>query len=173
MVGGKLEAVLADPFVAEISGNAKVANRFELGSAFVRYSSTGLFEFGANANWNIWRLGLNGSVSGWVDGLDAFNVEARSARASTSGGPDPCGDARALLSSTGIAGCVGVYGYHVGAGATWDFDFDAFTGCDLAPYRAVKPARAAAVRALSQTTLPAGHLLARPGRSLPTAVRRA
>ena len=49
-------------------------------------------------------------------------------------GPDPCGDARALLSSRGVAGCVGVYGYHVGAGATWDFDFDAFTGCDLAPY---------------------------------------
>ena len=49
------------------------------------------------------------------------------------------GDAVAL-SSTGT-GCVGVYGYHVGAGATWDFDFDAFTG--IPPYRAV--ARAAAV----------------------------
>ena len=43
-----------------------------------------------------------------------------------------------------------------GLGATWDFDFDAFTGCDLTPYRAVKPARAAAVGALSQRTLPAG-----------------
>ena len=155
-VGGQLKAVLADPFIAEISGNAKVANRFELGSAFVRYSSTGLFEFGANAKWNLWRLGLNGNVSGWVDGLDAFNVEGSISACLDVWGPDPCGDARALLSSRGIAGCVGVYGYHVGAGATWDFDFDAFTGCDLAPYRAVKPARAAAVGALSQTTLPAG-----------------
>ncbi len=155
-VGGKLSAVLADPFIAEISGNAKVANRFELGSAFVRYSSTGLFEFGANANWSLWRLGLNGNVAGWVDGLDAFNVEGSISACLDVWGPDPCGDARALLSSRGVAGCVGVYGYHVGAGATWDFDFDAFTGCDLAPYRAVKPARAAAVGALSQTTLPAG-----------------
>lgn len=155
-VGGQLKAVLADPFIAEISGNAKVANRFELGSAFVRYSSTGLFEFGANAKWDIWRLGLNGSVSGWVDGLDAFNVEGSISACLDVWGPDPCGDARALLSSRGIAGCVGVYGYYVGAGATWDFDFDAFTGCDLTPYRAVKPARAAAVGALSQRTLPAG-----------------
>ena len=31
--GRQLRAVLADPFIAEISGNAKVANRFELGSA--------------------------------------------------------------------------------------------------------------------------------------------
>ena len=47
----------------------------------------------------------------------------------------------------GIAGCVGVYGYYVGAGATWNFDFDAFTGCDLAQYREVKPARARAAGA--------------------------
>jgi hypothetical protein len=155
-IGGQLKAVLADPWIAEISGNAKVANRFELGSAFVRYSSTGLFEFGAQANWSMWRLGLNGSVYGWVDGLDAFNVEGSISACLDVWGPDPCGDARALLSSRGVAGCVGVYGYYVGAGATWDFDFDAFTGCDLTPYRAVRPARAAAVGALSQTTLPAG-----------------
>ncbi len=155
-IGGQLKAVLADPWVAEISGNAKVANRFELASAFVRYSSTGLFEFGANAKWDLWRLSLNGGVNGWVDGLDAFNVEGSISACLDVWGPDPCGDARALLSSRGIAGCVGVYGYYVGAGATWDFDFDAFTGCDLTPYRAVKPASAAAVGALSQTTLPAG-----------------
>lgn len=156
-VNGNLKAVLADPWIAEISGDAKVADRFELGSAFVRYSSTGLFEFGAKANWSLWRLGLNGNVAGWVDGLDAFNVEGSVSACLDVWGPDPCGSAIALLSSKGVAGCVGVYGYYVGAGATWDFDFDAFTGCDLTPYREVKPARAsAAAGVLRHTTLPKG-----------------
>ena len=39
-VGGTLKATLADPFIVEIAGNAKVADRFKLGEAFVRYSST-------------------------------------------------------------------------------------------------------------------------------------
>ena len=37
-----------------------------------------------------------------------------------------------------------------------DFDFDAFTGCDLAPYREVKPARARAAGTLTSTRLPQG-----------------
>ncbi len=157
-VNGQLKAVLADPWVAEISGKAKVADRFELASAFVRYSSTGLFEFGAEAKFNLWRLGLNGKVDGWVDGLDAFNVEGSVSACLDVWGPDPCGRAIALLSSKGVAGCIGAYGYYVGAGATWDFDFDAFTGCDLTPYREVKPAslRAAGSGALRETNLPAG-----------------
>jgi len=157
-VNGQVKAVLADPWIAEISGYAKVANRFELGSAFVRYSSTGLFEFGAKANWRMWRLGMYGNVYGWVDGVDAFNVEGSLNACLEVWGVDPCGTAYGLLSSQGIAGCVGVYGYYVGAGATWDFDFDAFSGCDLTPYRAVRTARAsaAAVGALRQTTLPDG-----------------
>jgi len=156
-VDGQLKAVLADPWIAEISGKAKVANRFELGSAFVRYSSTGLFEFGAEAKFDLWRLGLSGKVDGWVDGLDAFNVEGSLNACLDVWGPDPCGRAIALLSSKGVAGCVGVYGYYVGAGATWDFDFDAFTGCDLKAYREVKPARVrAAGAALRRTTLPSG-----------------
>src|SRR5829696_1405762 len=161
-VNGQLKAVLADPWVAEISGNAKVADRFELGTAFVRYTSTGLFEFGAEADWDLWRLGLNGKVSGWVDGLDAFNVEGSLEACLDVWGPNPCGNAKAILSSRGVAGCVGVYGYYVGAGATWNFDFDAFTGCDLTPYRAVRAARGGSGRAagaggaLHRTTLPDG-----------------
>jgi hypothetical protein len=95
-------------------------------------------------------------VEGWVDGLDAFNVEGKLSACLDVWGPDPCGTAKGILSSKGIAGCVGVYGYYVGAGATWDFDFDAFTGCDLAPYREVKPARVRAAGTLTNTTLPRG-----------------
>jgi hypothetical protein len=155
-VDGTLTAVLADPWVVQVSGNAKVANRFELGDAFVRYSSTGLFEFGANANFDLWRLSLNGGVSGWVDGLDAFNVEGTVSACLDVWGPNVCGDARALLSSKGVAGCIGAYGYYVGAGATWDLDFDAFTGCDLSPYREIQGSRVRAAGELVRTTLPKG-----------------
>ena len=155
-VGGTLKATLADPFIVEIAGNARVADRFKLGEAFVRYSSTGLFEFGAKADWDFWRLSLGGSVDGWVDGFQAFNVEGSLRACLDVWGPDPCGSAKGILSSRGIAGCVGVYGYYVGAGATWNFDFDAFTGCDLAPYREVKPARARTAATLTSTRLPRG-----------------
>jgi hypothetical protein len=155
-VGGTLKATLADPFIVEIRGNAKVADRFKLGEAFVSYSSTGLFKFGAKADWDFWRLSLGGSVDGWVDGLQAFNVEGSLRACLDVWGPDPCGSAKGILSSRGIAGCVGVYGYYVGAGATWSFDFDAFTGCDLAPYREVLPARAHAAGTLTSTRLPKG-----------------
>jgi hypothetical protein len=155
-VGGTLRATLADPFIVEIRGTAEVADRFKLGEAFVSYSSTGLFQFGAKADWDFWRLSLGGSVDGWVDGFQAFNVEGSLRACLDVWGPDPCGSAKGILSSRGIAGCVGVYGYYVGAGATWNFDFDAFTGCDLAPYREVKPEQARASATLTRSRLPKG-----------------
>jgi hypothetical protein len=156
-VDGTLRAVLDDPFVVEVTGKAKVANKFELADALVRYTSTGLFEFGAKAKFDLWRLHLNGGVDGWVDGLRAFDVEGEVKACLDVFGPDPCGDARLLFSSKGAAGCVGAYGYFVGAGATWDLDFDAFTGCDLAPYREVKPGPTVqAASTLTRTVLPKG-----------------
>ena len=121
---------------------AEVADRFKLGEAFVRYSSTGLFEFGA-CRLGLRRLSLGGSVNGWVDGLEAFNVEGAPRACLDVWGPDPRGSAKGILSTRGTSR--GVYGYYVGAGATWDFDFDAFiTGCDLTPYRGWPARRAAA-----------------------------
>ena len=73
-ISGGLKAVLDDPFVIEVNGGLKVADRFDIGNAFVRYSSSGLFEFGGKVGFDIWRLDIDGSVNGWVDG-DAFNVE--------------------------------------------------------------------------------------------------
>ena len=160
-IGGTLKAVLDDPFVVEVNGNLKIADEFSLADAFVRYTSTGLFQFGGKVGFDIWRLELSGSIDGWVDGLDAFNVEGSIDACLDVWGPNPCGNAKVLLSSKGIAGCVGVYGYYVGAGAIWALppDFDAFTGCDLAPYREIKPSAAGRVRAAAQlvrTTLPKG-----------------
>jgi hypothetical protein len=159
-VNGGFTAVLADPFVVQVDGSAKVADRFTLASAFLRYSSTGLFEFGGSVNWDFKIVYVNGSVMGWVDGLHAFNVEG-----SVEGCirikylPDPCASAKALLSSVGIAGCLTAYGYGVGAAATWSGDFDAFTGCDLGPWRATHSSVRAA-RTPTDYTLPAGLPLA-------------
>jgi hypothetical protein len=151
--------VLADPFVIEVSGGIKLVDRFELADAFLRYSSTGLFEFGGKVEFDIWALDLSGRIDGWVTGLTHWNVEGSIDACLDVWGPNPCGNAKAILSTKGIAGCVGVYGYYVGAGAVWGLppDFDAFTGCDLSPYREVRPASHVRKAAqLSQTTLPKG-----------------
>src|SRR3954453_14683640 len=141
-VNGTLKATFADPFVIEVNGGVKVVNRFEVAKAFLRYSSTGLFEFGGKVGFNFWNLHLNGAVDGWVDGLQAFNVDGSVEACLSVWGPDPCGDAKVVLSSRGVGGCVGVFGYHVGAGTTWSpFDPDAFTGCDLKRYSEVKPTK--------------------------------
>jgi hypothetical protein len=158
-IGGTVKAVLDDPFVIEVNGDLKLADRFELAEAYLRYSSTGLFEFGGKVGFDIWALDLSGRVDGWATGITNWNVEGSLDACLDVWGPNPCGNAKAILSTRGIAGCVGVYGYYVGAGAVWEWppDFDAFTGCDLSPYREVKPSSHVRKAAqLSQTTLPAG-----------------
>jgi len=157
-VNGTVKATLADPFVIEVSGNAKLGGKFTIGQAFLRYSSFGLFEFGGSADWSLGPLGVNGSVNGWVAGLSAFDVEGQlQGCLHIDYLPDPCATAKALVSSIGIAGCVDVFGYGVGAAATWSGDFDAFTGCDLAPWRPQKPtASGAQAGALGAVAIPYG-----------------
>lgn len=162
-VNGTLKATLADPFVIEVNGNAKLGGTWQIGSAFLRYSSFGLFEFGGQVGWTFGPLTMSGGVNGWVAGASAFDVEG-----SIQGClkidyfPDPCADAKALVSSIGLAGCVEVFGYGVGAAATWSGDFDAFTGCDLSPWRPQKPtgSGAAAGRSLGSVVIPPGEPLA-------------
>jgi hypothetical protein len=163
-VNGTLKAALGDPFVIEVNGNAKLGDKWTIGSAFLRYSSFGLFEFGGGVDWSFGPVGIKGGVTGWVAGLTAFDVEG-----SLEGClhvdylPDPCAGAKALVSSIGIAGCVNVFGYGVGAAASWSGDFDAFTGCDLSPWRPQKPTANGAQAggaALSSVAIPPGLPLA-------------
>ncbi len=141
---GGVTAVLADPWVLEVDGDAKLGGKYELASAFLRYSSFGLFEFGGQVNWKFDPLYFNGAVTGWVAGAHNFDVEG-----SVHGCvdvpylPDPCAGAKALVSNIGLAACVEALGYGVGAGATWGGDFDAFTGCDLSRWRPVRPTASA------------------------------
>ncbi len=116
-IDGSVTAVLADPWIVEVDGDAKIADKYTLASAFVRYSSFGLFEFGGKVHFSLDPIYIDGSVNGWVAGLSNFDVEG-----SVNGCvdvpilPDPCAGAKVLISSIGVAGCVQALGYGVGAG---------------------------------------------------------
>ena len=129
-VDGTFKAVLDDPWVLEVSGKAKVAERFELGEAFLRYTSGGLFELGGKAQWNLSVAYVNGSVSGFVDGrVNAFDLEG-SVRGCISVKylPDPCAGAKFLVSNIGIAACIDLTIVSGGVGYYWGGDFDLFGG---------------------------------------------
>jgi hypothetical protein len=139
-IDGGVTAVLADPWVVEVDGDAKIAGKYTLASAFVRYSSYGLFEFGGKVHFSLDPIYVDGSVNGWVAGLSNFDVEgAVNGCVDVPILPDPCAGAKVLISSIGVAGCVQALGYGVGAGYTWGGSADAFTGCDLSPWRPVEP----------------------------------
>ena len=160
-IDGVFKAILDDPFVVEVNGNAAInrdqfGDRFELAKAFVRYSSTGLFQFGGDLDWDLKVAYAGAHVSGFVDGLDAADLEGR-ARACIAipWAPDPCAGADFLVSNIGIAACVEIIYARAGVGYAWGGDFDAWWGsCDLSPWRpAVPTAHSAAAR---QYRLPAG-----------------
>ena len=138
-VDGSITAVLADPWIVEVDGDAKLASKLELGSAFVRFSSAGLFEFGGKAQWELSIVKIEGAVAGWIAGLHNFDVEGSVKGCVSLYVYTPCAGAKALVSNLGIAACVEVLGEGVGVGTHWGEDFDAFTGCDLGPWRPVKP----------------------------------
>ena len=148
-VGGGFKAVLDDPFVLELNGRAKLADRYDIGEAFLRYSSDGLFELGGKIDWDLKVAYASGKVSGFVDGLDAASIEG-SVRGCIriKWAPDPCAGAAMIASNIGIAACVDVYLGSAGVGYDWGGDFDLFWGdCDLGPWRpagGASSARAAA-----------------------------
>ena len=159
-VDGTFKAVLDDPWVLEVSGKAKVAERFELGEASLRYTSGGLFELAGKAQWNLSVAYVNGSVSGFVDGgVNAFDLEG-SVRGCISVKylPDPCAGAKFLVSNIGIAACIDLTIVSGGVGYYWGGDFDLFGGsCDLSPWRPTHSRAVAAGAGQARSyTLPAG-----------------
>ena len=139
-VGGGFKAVLADPFVVEVNGEARVADRFKLGEAFVRYSSDGLFEVAGKIDWSLGPGYVEGRVLGFVDGLDAASLEGRVRGCiSVKYLPDPCAGAGFIVSNIGIAACIDLTIVAGGIGYYWGGDFDLFGGsCDLGPWRPVQ-----------------------------------
>jgi hypothetical protein len=150
-VGGGFKAVLDDPFVIELNGRAKLVDRFDLGEAFLRYSSDGLFELGGKVEWDLKVAYANGQVSGFVDGLDAASLEG-SVRGCIriKWAPDPCAGAALIASNIGIAACVDVILGSAGVGYEWGGEFDLFWGdCDLGPWRPVRSGAGASAAAAS------------------------
>ena len=133
-VNGTFKAKLADPLVFEVNGNAKLADKFSLGNVFMRYSSNGLFELGGKLNWDLEVAYVNGEVNGFVDGLDAAELEGQVQPHPIPWAPDPCAGGGFIVSNLGIAACVDVYLGSVGVGYEWGGDFDLWWGsCDLGP----------------------------------------
>jgi hypothetical protein len=161
-VNGVFKAILDDPFVVELNGTAAImskyfGDRFKLANAFVRYSSTGLFELGGDIDWDLKVAYANAHLTGFVDGFDAADLEGR-ARACISipWAPDPCAGADFLVSNIGVAACIEIVYARAGVGYEWGGDFDAWWGsCDLGPWRpAVPTAHSSATR--QQFRLPRG-----------------
>ena len=156
-VNGTFKAKLDDPLVFEVNGNAKLADKFSLGNVFMRYSSNGLFELGGKLNWDLEVAYVNGEVNGFVDGLDAAELEGQvHACIRIPWAPDPCAGGGFIVSNIGIAACVDVYLGSVGIGYEWGGDFDLWWGsCDLGPWRPAYP-KGARISAANSFQLRAG-----------------
>ena len=160
-VNGTFKAILDDPFVVELNGTANLiekyfGTRFQLANAFVRYTSTGLFEFGGSHNWDLKVAYAKGNVSGFVDGLDAASIEgSEKVCISVPFISDPCGGAALIASTIGIAACANVVIGNAGIGYAWGGDFDLWWGsCDLSPWRPVPGSAMAADTVRSFTLRP-------------------
>jgi hypothetical protein len=156
-VNGTFKAKLDDPLVFEVTGNAKLADQFSLGNVFMRYSSNGLFELGGKLNWDLDVAYVNGEVNGFVDGLDAAELEGMVHTCiRIPWAPDPCAGGGFIVSNIGIAACVDVYLGSVGIGYDWGGDFDLWWGsCDLGPWRPAYP-KGARIAAANRFQLRAG-----------------
>ncbi len=156
---GSLKVQLSDPWVINLSGDAKIADKFTLGSAFLQYTSNGVFQFGGKTNWNLGVGSIKGSISGWVQDETAFDVEGSVQGCINLWISDACAGANALVSNIGIAACVNLDIVSGGIGYYWGGSFDLFGGsCDLSPWRPTPPPSSAAdiASAARRVTLPAG-----------------
>ena len=172
-VKGTFKAKLADPLVFEVNGNAKLADKFSLGSVFMRYSSNGLFELGGKLDWDLDVAYVKGEVNGFVDGLDAAELEGQVHTCiRIPWAPDPCAGGGFIVSNLGIAACVDVYIGSVGVGYEWGGDFDLWWGsCDLGPWRPALPLRRPHRRRRTASSCAPG-CRARPSPSKASAGRR-
>jgi hypothetical protein len=154
-VDGGFTSTIADPWMIRIDARAFLAESFELGEAFVQYSSDGFLEAGAEVDWDLGPGYIDGRASGWVDRARAFNFELGVKACIEIWGPDPCASAAAIASSVGIAACVDLWVFSGGIGYRWDSGGDLFGGCDLSSWRATRSAARNAAET-RQVQLPAG-----------------
>jgi hypothetical protein len=122
-------------WVLEVTGNAKLGGTFKAANADVKYISDGTFEFKAGVSINAVVATLNGSINGWVQGTSAFDFEGSLNACVDVYIGSLCAGANAIVSSIGIAACINLDVVSGGVGYYWGGSFDAFSGCDLSPWR--------------------------------------
>jgi hypothetical protein len=119
----------------EVTGNAKLGGTFKAANADVKYISDGTLEFKAGVSLNAVIATLNGSINGWIQGTSAFDFEGSLNACVDVYIGSLCAGANALVSSIGIAACINLDVVSGGVGYYWGGSFDAFSGCDLSPWR--------------------------------------
>jgi len=122
-----------DPIDVLVEGRVKLADKFELGSAFVRYrDNPSKITFGGHIGTKIGPAELSLDVRGGL-ALPDFFVEGAGR-----GCFAVCLDVKALVSNVALAACgsVNLALVKFSGGAAWVFPktIDVFTGCDLSPY---------------------------------------
>jgi hypothetical protein len=141
----------------EVTGNAKLGGTFKAANADVKYISDGTLELKAGVSMNAVIATLSGSINGWIQGTSAFDFEGSLQACVDVWVGSLCAGANALVSNIGIAACINLDVVSGGVGYYWGGSFDAFSGCDLSPWRPTMSAVSALAPGRSRTvTLPAG-----------------
>ena len=154
---GTLKYTFGDPWAIEVDGDAKVGGEFSLANAYARYISTGTFEFGGAVNWDLGVGSINGSIGGWIEGTQAFDVEGSVSGCINLWITSACASANALVSNIGIAACVNLDIASGGIGYYWGGSASLFSGCDLSPWRPTLSAAALFnAGSTKKVTLPSG-----------------
>ncbi len=130
-----------NPATFKISGDiALVKVRLSQGS--LAYRTDGRVDFSGNLDLALKGFGFTGSMTGWVDGLRAFNAEGEGNVGFNGVGPG----GKAVLSTRGGAACGGIGPLKIGFGFRWeDFPEPSFDGCDLDSFSEVRSAQSAPI----------------------------
>jgi hypothetical protein len=141
----------------EAKGDAKLGDTFKAGNADVKYISDGTLTLKGGVSINAGVATLNGSINGWIQGTSAFDFEGGLQACVDLWIGNACAGANALVSSIGIAACINLDVVSGGVGYYWGGSFDAFSGCDLSPFRPTMSAVDALAPGHTRTvTLPGG-----------------
>ncbi|HST40425.1 MAG TPA: hypothetical protein VLK58_13000, partial [Conexibacter sp.] len=134
-VDGDVSIRFSDPQVYSVRGEVKIFDA-TVRSGYVRYTTSGLFEFGGEMGFEKGPFKARAGIDGWVDNMRA--AEARGWGEFSV--PGASFSAEGVVSSVGLAACRRGFGPDVGAGYRWgDRDVTIFaSSCDIGPYRATR-----------------------------------
>jgi hypothetical protein len=156
-MNGAVSYTPGNTWVLDVTGNAKLGGHFDIGNAEVKYISNGTLLVNGSTDWNAVLAKLTGSISGWVEGTQAFEFQGGIKACIDLYLFSPCVGTNVLVSNIGIAACIDLDVISGGIGYTWGGSFSAFSGCNLGPWTPTLDAGASRVSDGSrQVTVPAG-----------------